>query len=324
RSPIEMECYKAIFQPGALIRLKAPRRMGKSSLLSRIIEHGIKNNFDAVSLSFQLADTGLFQDLDKFLRWFCANISLSLKIENKVVDYWDDLFGSKISCKIYFEEYILSKLKTPLVLGLDDVDRLFKYPDLADNFFGLLRAWHEEGKNKDIWKKLRLIVVHSAEVYIPLNLNQSPFNVGIPITLPMFTPQQVQELAKIYNLNWSLKQGQKLINLVGGNPYLLKLALYHISLEKVTLDELLIADTHAISNIYLDHLQRQLWAVKQQNNGLLKALEKVVLASQPIELDLVESIKLQSLGLVHFQGHKVIISCRLYQEYFQQHFQGTA
>ena len=324
RSPIETECYKAILQPGALIRLKAPRRMGKSSLLARIIEHGSKNNCAAVSLSFQLADTGLFQDLDKFLRWFCANISLSLKIENKVVDYWDDLFGSKISCKIYFEEYILSTLKTPLVLGLDDVDRLFQYPDLADNFFGLLRAWHEEGKNKDIWKKLRLIVVHSAEVYIPLNLNQSPFNVGIPITLPMFTPQQVQNLAKIYNINWSLDQGQKLIDLVGGNPYLLKLALYHISLEKVTLDELLIADTHAISNIYLDHLQRQLWAVKKQNNGLLKALEKVVLSSQPIELDLVESIKLQSLGLVHFQGHKVIISCRLYQEYFQQHFQGTA
>ncbi|MGK7880888.1 MAG: AAA-like domain-containing protein, partial [Crocosphaera sp.] len=185
-------------------------------------------------------------------------------------------------------------------------------------------AWHEEGKNKDIWKKLRLIVVHSAEVYIPLNLNQSPFNVGIPISLPMFTLQQVQDLAKRYNINWSLKQLQKLMDLVGGNPYLLKLALYHISLEKVTLDELLIADNHAISNIYLDHLQRQLWAVKQQNTGLLKALEKVVLTSQPIELDLVESIKLQSLGLVHFQGHKVIISCRLYQQYFQQHFQGLA
>ncbi|MDJ0582989.1 AAA-like domain-containing protein [Crocosphaera sp.] len=324
RSPIETECYKAILQPGALIRLKAPRRMGKSSLLARIIEHGSQNNCAAVSLSFQLADTWLFQDLDKFLRWFCANISLSLNIENKVVDYWDDLFGSKISCKIYFEEYILSTLKTPLVLGLDDVDRLFQYPDLADNFFGLLRAWHEEGKNKDIWKKLRLIVVHSAEVYIPLNLNQSPFNVGIPITLPMFTPQQVQDLAKIYKINWSLKQGQKLMDLVGGNPYLLKLALYHISVEKVTLDELLLAYNNAISNIYLDHLQRQLWAVKQQNTELLKALEKVVLASQPIELDLVESIKLQSLGLVHFQGHKVIISCRLYQQYFQQHFQGLA
>ena len=41
-----------------------------------------------------------------------------------------------------------------------------------------------------------------------------------------------------------------------------------------------------------------------------------------MELDLVESIKLKSLGLVHFQDHEVVISCRLYQQYFQQHFQG--
>ena len=58
-------------------------------------------------------------------------------------------------------------------------------------------------------------MVHSAEVDIPLNLNQSPFNVGIPITLPMFTPQQVQNLAKIYNINWSLEQGGNLMDLVG-------------------------------------------------------------------------------------------------------------
>jgi len=320
RSPIEEECYKAILQPGALIRLKAPRRMGKSSLLARIIEHGSQNNCATVSLSFQLADTRLFQDLDKFLQWFCANISLNLNIENKVVDYWDDLFGSKISCKIYLEEYILASLETPLVLGLDDVDLLFQYPDLADNFFGLLRAWDEEGKNKEVWKKLRLIVAHSAEVYIPLNVNHSPFNVGIPINLPMFTHQQIQNLTKIYNLDFSPEQEEKLMYLVGGNPYLLKLALYNISLGKVTLDELLLADTHAVSNIYLDHLQRQLWNLQKQNSGLLDALEKVVFAPKPIELDFVESIRLQSLGLVNFQGNEVVISCSLYQQYFQQYF----
>ena len=71
---------------------------------------------------------------------FKANISLNLNIENKVVDYWDDLFGSKISCKIYLEEYILASLETPLVLGLDDVDLLFQYPDLADNFFWFITS----------------------------------------------------------------------------------------------------------------------------------------------------------------------------------------
>ncbi len=320
RSLIESDCYQAILKPGALIRLKASRRMGKSSLLARIINHGRNNNCAAVSLSFQLADTKLFEDLDRFLQWFCAYITLNLKLENKIKDAWDDIFGSKISCKIYFEEHILSVLNTPLVLGLDDVDRLFQYPDLADNFFGLLRAWHEESKNRDIWKKLRLIVVHSSEVYIPLNVNQSPFNVGIPIELPQFSLQDVQELGEMYNINLSLKEGEKFIDLVGGNPYLLRLGLYHVCRKTLTLEELLMTDPHVSSNIYLDHLQRQLWGLKQQNSGLLEALEKVVFAPEPIELEVVQAIKLQSLGLVNFQGQKVGISCRLYQQYFQRHF----
>ncbi|MGK7942807.1 MAG: AAA-like domain-containing protein [Crocosphaera sp.] len=322
RSPIEADCYKTILQPGSLLRLKASRRMGKSSLLARIINYGTDNNCAAVSLSFQLADKALFQDLNKFLQWFCANISLSLKLPNKVTDYWDDLFGSKISCKIYFEQYILSTIQTPLVLGLDDVDRLFQYPDLADDFFGLLRAWHEEAKNREIWKKLRLIVVHSSEVYIPLNVNHSPFNVGIPIELPMFTTQKVQDLAKLYGLTWSLTEVEKLLSFIGGNPYLIRVAFYHIWHQHITLDELLISNPHASSHVYNDHLQRQLWSVKNQNSGLIDSLEKVMCSPEPIELELIQSIKLKSLGLVHFKANCVVPSCRLYQQYFQQYFKG--
>ncbi len=323
RSPIESDCYKEILKPGALIRIKASRRMGKSSLLSRIINHAIHNNFAAVSLSLQLADKALFQDLDKFLQWFCANISLSLRLPNQVTDYWDDLFGSKISCKIYFEEYILSNLKTPLVLGLDDVDRLFPYTDLADEFLGLLRAWHEEGKTKNIWKNLRLVVVHCSEIYIPINVNHSPFNVGIPFELPKLTLEQVQYLAEIHGLNWSLEQVEKLMFLVGGNPYLLRLALYHIWQKKITLEELLITDFKSSANIYSDHLQRQLWSLQQQDSGLLESLKKVLFDPEAIDVELVHSTKLQSLGLVEFQGNQVVPSCRLYQQYFQQYFSGS-
>lgn len=322
RSPVESDCYKAILKPGALIRIKASRRMGKSSLLSRIINHAIHNNFAAISLSLQLADKALFQDLDKFLQWFCANISLSLRLPNQVTDYWDDLFGSKISSKIYFEEYILSNLKTPLVLGLDDVDRLFQYPDLADEFLGLLRAWHEAGKTKNIWKKLRLVVVHCSEIYIPINVNHSPFNVGIPFDLPKLTLEQVQDLAEIHNLNWSLEQVEKLMFLVGGNPYLLRLALYHIWHNNITLEELLITDFQSSANIYNAHLQRQLWSLQQQDSCLLESLKKVVFDPEAMDIELVHSTKLQSLGLVEFQGNQVVPSCRLYQQYFQQYFSG--
>ncbi len=104
--------------------------------------------------------------------------------------------GSKQKCGNYFQRYLLATITSPLTLGLDEVDRVFQYPEIAQEFFGLLRAWHEKGKNEQAWQKLRLVISHSKEVYIPLNINQSPFNVGLPIELPELNHQQINELVQ--------------------------------------------------------------------------------------------------------------------------------
>ena len=38
RPPIEFQCYEAILQPGALIRIKAPQQMGKTLLGEKLLE----------------------------------------------------------------------------------------------------------------------------------------------------------------------------------------------------------------------------------------------------------------------------------------------
>ncbi len=314
QSAIEADCYKAVLQPGGLVRIKAPRRMGKSSLMSRILQRASQQGCQTVALSFQLADRAIFQNLDQFLQWFCANVGLGLQFPKRLIDYWDDLFGSKISCKIYFEQYLLPQIAQPLVLALDDVDRLFEYPDLADEFFGLLRTWHEEAKNRDIWKQLRLVVAHATEVYIPLNVNQSPFNVGLPIEIKAFTSDQVQDLANWHGLDWNAEQTSQLMALVGGYPYLIQLALYHLWHQDVTLDQLIQPNAIA-TGIYGEHLQRQLWNL-QQSPELATALAKVVSTPNPVELDLIYAFKLQSLGLVRLQGNQARPSCNLYTQYF--------
>lgn len=313
--PAEADCYKAVLQPGGLVRIKAPRRMGKSSLMSRMLQYADQNGCKTVALSFQLADKAIFQSLDPFLQWFCATVSLGVQVPHKLADYWDDLFGSKVSCKIYFEQYLLPQIGQPLVLGLDDVDRLFEYPDLADEFFGLLRAWHEEAKNRHIWKQLRLVVAHSTEVYIPLNVNQSPFNVGLPVELTAFSPEQVQVLAQRHGLTWNEENTTQLMQLVGGSPYLIQLALYHLWHQDVTLEQLV--QTEAIATgIYSDHLRRQLWNLQQQPE-LGSAFSKVVAAPTPVELGLVQAFQLQSLGLVQLQGNQAVPGCELYTHYFR-------
>ena len=314
RSPVEENCYQTILQPGSLIRIKAPRRMGKSSLMVRILNHAAQQGCQTVFLSLQLADRSILQDLDKFLQWFSASVGLGMRMPNRLDDYWDLLFGSKISCKIYFEEYLLANAAQPLVLALDDVDRLFDYPELADEFFGLLRTWHEQAKNNGIWQQLKLIVAHSTEVYIPLNTNKSPFNVGLPIELQSLNVEQIQSLAERYDLSWSKQDAQQMMGLVCGHPYLIQLGLYALWKDKISWQQLLQQADEGIG-IYANHLQRILWTL-EKDSALANAYFQVLRASEPVELELIEGFKLESLGLVNLQGNKATSSCDLYTKYF--------
>ncbi len=317
RSSLEAKCYQTIGQPGFLIRIKAAKGSGKSSLMARILARSALEGRHTLPVSFQLADTAIFANLDTCLKWFCTYVTLKLKLPNCIEEHWSDFLGSKLSCSNYFENYLLPQIQKPLVLGLDEVDRLFNYPAIAEDFFGLLRNWHEEAKNLEIWQRLCLIVVHSTEVYIPLNVNKSPFNVGLPIYLPPLTEEQVQDLAIRYQLNWSAEQVQQLRAIVGGSPYLVQIALYNIQQQQLTLEELEQISAGSPS-IYRDHLQQQMWSLKQ-NPELKAAFARVVNSDEPVELDMVKAFKLESIGLIDLKGKQAIPSCQLYKRFFSQH-----
>ncbi|KJH70142.1 AAA-like domain-containing protein [Aliterella atlantica] len=316
RSPIEERCYEQIHKPGALIRIKAPRQMGKTSLLARIIEQANYQGDSTTVLDFQLAAQDIFRNLDKFLRWFCASVSLSLNIPNKLNDYWDlaEIVGSSMACKAYFEEYLLPTINKPLTLGLDEVDKVFEYPEIYRDFFGLLRALHEEGKRREIWKKLRLVIVHSTEIYVPLDINQSPFNVGLSVELTEFNSKQTLDLAQRHQLDWSKTDVEKLMALVGGHPFLVRLTLYHIANMDVTLTQILQNATSS-SSIYADHLRHQSIILKQQPE-LLEAMRNVV-HNNFAKLSTVDKFKLHSIGLVKLYGDDIEARCNLYHEYLQ-------
>ena len=318
RPPIETLCYEEIQQPGALLRIKAPRLMGKTKLLNRILQQAQNQNYQTVSVNFELAERTVIAELDKFLRWFCVYVGTQLRLPNQLDNYWDDVFGSKVSCKAYFERYLLENLDRPLVLGLDELDRVFQYPETAEEFLSLLRAWHEEAKRSQIWKKLRLVLVHSREVNLPLSRNQSPFNVGLPIELPEFNFDQVYQLVQKHGLNWDTTEVNKLIDMVDGHPYLLEVALTKIAHNYVTLERFL-QTAPTGTGLYSDYL-RQYWLNLQQYPELLKALGKL-LANKSMRIEEFDSeliFELYHLGLVKLDGSNVKLRCKLYRQYFQR------
>lgn len=160
-------------------------------------------------------------------------------------------------------------------------------------------------------------MIHSTKLYIPLSANKSLFNLG----LPPFNSDQVQDWAKRQGHDWSGEDAQQLRGFVNRNTYLVRVALYRIGRGDVTLEQVL--QNSAISaGIYSDRLKRQLWNLQQQPE-LLAAFVGVVKSNTPVELDLVEAFKLESMGLVNLRGNRATVSCELYRQYCGDRFSNS-
>jgi hypothetical protein len=319
RPPLEEICCQEIAKPGALLRIKAPNNMGKRSLLRKILVDE-ESQYKVVQLDLQQCDRQILNSITQLLRWFCRNICLAMGIENRINEYWEEDLGIKVSCTSYLQEYILEKTDKPLVLALNNLHLIFEYTETAQEFLPLLRFWHEEAKNLPIWQKLRLVVIKSTESYVPLNLNQSPFNVGLPVKLPEFNQEQMIDLAERHQLNWDKNDYKDnlitLMALIGGHPYLARLAFYNLAKYQMSLEEL-VAEATTETSIYRDTLRYYL-GILFQKPILAQAFKQVVDSDKPIQLESITGYQLESLGLIKLKGNEAFPSCQLYRLYFKE------
>ncbi|MDB9315043.1 AAA-like domain-containing protein [Spirulina sp. CS-785/01] len=325
RPPLEAFCIQEILKPHSLIRIKGPRKMGKTSLLTRILFAAQQQNYQTVNISLNAADSQLLENSHTFLRWVCANIAIQLEINKKVNQYWDEELGAIVSASFYLQNCILKNVQTPLVLAFDEINQLFEFPTLARDFLALLRSWYEETRNIERWKKLRLLIVHSTDVYIPIEINHSPFNVGTAVEIKPFTIGQVNLLAQRHGIYLDAEKLQQLMEKIGGFPYLVRLLLYHSVYTDMDVESIL-KDSNYFTAIYQHHLQGQLWHLLKKPE-LATAYQQVVNSTKPVELNQVTAFKLNSLGLIqltqspnpYLPKNYAIPSCELYRQYFIQH-----
>jgi len=351
RPPLETLAAEEMEQPGGLVRIKGPKQMGKSSLLLRLLYCAEQQGYRTAYIDFHPLNPSLLESPDIFLRWFCVSISEQLGLVPQLEDYWDNAVGSAMGATLFLKQYLLANCETPLVLILNEVDRIFEHRAIAKVFFPLLRSWYEEARRRVIMQQIRLVVTYSTEAYIPLDVNQSPFNVGLPIQLPGFSLAQLQDLAQRYGLEWAAgEQGQETLKplhkLTDGHPFLTRLAFYHLCQGRYESDrnegtndsatasaeanpltptsqtvfkplKTLVAEATTLSGIYGDHLRRH-WTTVGARPELAEALKQVVSASPGTGVTLAPRLAydLASLGLVLLQGNQVFPSCDLYRVYF--------
>jgi hypothetical protein len=315
RPPAENLLYEGVFQPSSLVRIQASRQMGKTSLLNRVLPKVAAAGIQPIYLNLRQVDQPTMMDLNQFLRWICWNVGEQLGLSCQIDDYWMPQVGAKISCTNYFERYLLTQWSKPVVIVFDDITRLLGQTKVAQDVLPMLRTWHEEAMVSQVWQNLRLVLVHSTEIDLPLPVSQSPFNVGLAINLMDFSTDQVEELARRsgwFDLGLTREALSELSHWIGGHPYLLQLAFHWLTVRQLPFSQLL-AEIASLNGIYAQHL-RYYGVVLQQEDSLRRGLEKL-LRGEAIDALLGE--RLEGLGLAYRQGDRWGIARNLYQQYFE-------
>lgn len=306
---------ETIGRQGVTITIKGPRQMGKSSLLIRVVTAARAAGKAVAFLDFQLFDKQALSSADRFFPQFCAWLSDELELPDRVGEYWSAPLGNSQRCTRYIGRYLLKELGRPLVLAMDEVESIFE-TDFRSDFFGMLRSWHNNRATTPIWKQLDLVLVTSTEPYQLIeNLNQSPFNVGQVIELRDFTVAEASDLNRRHGAPLDAADEQRLYDLVGGHPYLLRRALYLLASRQIAAGDLF-AKAITDRGPFGDHLRYHLFRLHNRED-LVQGMRQVLRQSTCAEEEVF--FRLHGAGLVRRDGRAVRPRCRLYADYFREH-----
>lgn len=330
RSQAESDAYQEIQRDGGIVRIRSPRKLGKSSLMLRVIDQADTLGYRTAVVDFQQADSSILSNLDKLLRWICLQLGSQLGLKPALDDYWSELTGSKLSCSSYLQSHILAAQETPVLLVINELNLIFDHPEVSRDFLPLLRSWHEEAKHAKVMQLLRQVLIYSTEVYVQLDLNLSPFNVGLPIHLTPFNAEQVAALSQVYGFNWQANKTlnspvNKLMSNLGGHPYLVQLVLYELATRDAFIEapseavETLLSSAGDMGGLLSEFLQ-QLLADLIDNESASQAFKTLIKnpeeANKANQFDLYQ---LERLGVIRLERGKARPVCKLFNDYLMQH-----
>jgi DNA-binding winged helix-turn-helix (wHTH) protein len=259
------EFKAAIARCDSVVLVKGARQIGKTSLLARGLQEARAAGAAIVLTDFQHLMSTAFESPEKLVLMLSEMIADQLDLQVSPHEAWNGYLSPSTNFERYLRREALGKIESPLVWGLDEVDRLFSL-DYASEIFGLFRSWHNLRAldPQGPWGRMTLAMAYATEAHLFItDLNQSPFNVGTNLTLKDFTSEQVGELNRRYGE--PLRNESEAIRfhgLIGGHPYLTQRGLYEMVRRKITLAEVE-AEADRDEGLFGDHLRRTLAALER-------------------------------------------------------------
>jgi hypothetical protein len=305
---------RQVVKAGTITTIRAARQTGKSSLLVRGIHHARQQGATVVNVDLQRVDREHLETPDRFLRCLAESIVRKLRLDVGEVDrLWRDSLGPQDKATYLMEEYVLPHSDRPIVLAMDEADRLLATSFHSD-FFALLRSWNNSAAYEDRWAKLNIVMVISTEPYLLItDMNQSPFNVGLKLYLEDFDEAQVQDLNRRHGTPVQEGDFLQFMELLHGHPYLTRKALYTMVTERLAWADLV--DVAATDHgPFGDHLRHYRWMLRDEPD-LRAALQQVIRHDRCA--DEKAFFRLLRAGLVKGSGDVCKCRCDLYRRYFK-------
>jgi hypothetical protein len=282
--------------------------------LARGVHHARENGAKIACLDFQRVYSDHLTLPDVFLHDLAECIVRDLRLDVTEVDkLWRSSLGPQDKLTYLMEDYVLPGSDNPIVLALDEADRLLQTVFYKD-FFALLRSWHNNRAFDERWNRLNIVMVISTEPYLLIrDETLSPFNVGLKLYLEDFNDVQVRDLNRRHGSPVGKCDFPQLIDLLGGHPYLTRKALYTLVTEHMTWAELMqVAPTD--HGPFSDHLRYHHWLLHDKPD-LREALKQVIHYNRCS--DDMRFYRLLRAGLVKGSGNVCKCRCDLYRMYFE-------
>jgi hypothetical protein len=306
---------EAVFKSQSVtLNVKGSRQMGKTSLLARLKKAGREQRRKVVSIDFQLFDDETLKHPQLFYPSFCLAITDDLKLSDTFDSHVHRLRTLPKICTRFLELDVLPAAASRVTLVMDEIDKVFAAP-FRNDFFGMLRSWHNLRSDSDLWMDLELVLCASTEPshFISADSTQSPFNVGERILMQDFAKSEVADLVHRHGLS-APEIDDELFDLLNGHPFLTRRALYLLAANRLNFDTLRRTATRD-DGPFGDHLRYYLTKLYEFND-LLKPFQQVLrngTCTNPRLFD-----RLKGFGLVAGDEHKAHARNRLYASYFNQ------
>jgi hypothetical protein len=318
RPAAESDALSRLHRAGQPLVLWAPERHGKTWFLEHICQELIDQTTPyLLRLNLDRFSADAYVSLDSFVQEIASHLAAQFAVlpgarrdlMTQTLRVWRLTPQVERRLDAIIEQIFLQRTPGLLYLALDRLDAV-KDAVFQDAFFAIIRGWMDR-KDEPLWGRLRLLMATSmAPAWMAKLPTSSPFVITPPLVIEDFTVEQLQHLARLHDLPWDEDQLRSLMDLIGGHPYLTRMAMYTAVAKGYSVEQLVSPERPGVQVFdgFLETCRLRLIA----QPGLWPTAERVLRGKPLSALDRLVLPRLERLGIVRMQGERCTVRYPLY------------